>query len=74
MLKQKKDKELMYRELTYFLETFGIFFMIYMTLYLMLSVIGGITPIHPYLRLFFMIFFFFVSRFFTLRIMRLIRY
>jgi hypothetical protein len=74
MQKQKKDKELMYRELTYFLETFGIFCGLYLTQYLILSVIGGVAQIHPYVRLFFMILFFFVSRFFTLRIMRLIRY
>ena len=74
MRKQKKDKELVYRELTYFLETFGIFCLVYFVQYLVLSVIGGIVPISPYVRLAFMILFFFVSRFFTLRIMRLIRY
>ena len=74
MQKQKKDKELMYRELQYFLETFGIFCALYLGQYIVLSMISGITPVSPYVRLFFMIFFFFVSRFFTIRIMRLIRY
>ena len=62
-------KELTGKKLTFFLESFSVYIIIYLALYFLMALVHSIVVIPPYVRLALMIVFLFVSGSLTERLM-----